>query len=138
MMKIGMEFWIDYAHHLPGHELCGRPHGHTAKVVVEVKASDEFVGYIQDNEIKSYKDAMAIDFKDLKAEVKKVIDQYDHVNLNDFFKYPSSEVTCNHVYWELEKVFYSWDERHGGGSLVTLYSVRFYEGHGKYVEITAD
>ena len=136
MMKIGMEFWIDYAHHLPGHELCGRPHGHTAQIIVEVLASQEFVKMVQENDIKNYGEAMAIDFKDLKKSVKNVIDKLDHQNLNDFFKYPSSEVTCNHLWDKLNEIFYL--EQDQAKSYVTLYSVRFYEGHGKYVEITAD
>ena len=37
--KIGVEFEIDFAHTLRGHPKCGKPHGHTARIIVE--AADE-------------------------------------------------------------------------------------------------
>jgi len=33
--KVGVEFEIDFAHTLKGHPKCGKPHGHTAKIIVE-------------------------------------------------------------------------------------------------------
>ena len=33
---LGMEFFVDYSHLLPGHPKCGVLHGHTAKVIVEL------------------------------------------------------------------------------------------------------
>ena len=33
--KIGVEFEIDFAHTLKGHPKCGKPHGHTARIIVE-------------------------------------------------------------------------------------------------------
>ena len=37
--KIGVEFEIDFAHTLKGHPKCGKPHGHTAKIIVEASAA---------------------------------------------------------------------------------------------------
>lgn len=125
-----MEFFIDYAHHLEGHELCGRPHGHTAKIIVEVVAEagiiHRFNHYKQ--EVKSYKDAMLIDFRDMKREVNDILNQIDHKDLNIMFDFPSSEVVANWLWNELEFIFDTYDD-------CNLYSIRFYEGNGKYVEI---
>ena len=33
--KIGVEFEIDFAHTLKGHPKCGKPHGHTSRIIVE-------------------------------------------------------------------------------------------------------
>lgn len=127
MMKVGMEFFIDYAHYIPGHELCGKPHGHTAKIEVQLIAST-----FQYDKIKAFKDnyndSIVIDFKEFKEKVKSVIDQLDHEDLNTLFVYPSSECVCHFIFSKLLRIF-SQDER------CHLYSVRFYEGNGKYVEI---
>ena len=53
-----MTFYIDYAHNLPGHPLCGRNHGHTAKVLIEIE------GDVKGGP--SYKDNMLIDFAEMK------------------------------------------------------------------------
>lgn len=131
MMKVGMEFHIDYAHHLAGHDLCGKPHGHTAKIVVEVMANKDIVYKFRDSKkVDNYKDAMLIDFRDLKKQVNKVIDKLDHNDLNSMFNYPSSEIVANWIWNQLMPVF---DHEN-----YNIHSVRFYEGNGKYVEIIAD
>ena len=130
MMKVGMEFFIDYAHHLEGHELCGRPHGHTAKIIVEVVADKEANYRFRHSkqEIKSYEDAMLIDFRDMKREVNDVLNKLDHKDLNTMFNFPSSEVVANWLWEELEYILDSYKD-------CSMYSLRFYEGNGKYVEI---
>lgn len=131
MMKVGMEFYIDYAHYLEGHELCGRPHGHTAKIIVEVMAKEKTVPkFRQFEKIDNYKDAMLIDFKDLKKGVNTIINQLDHTDLNTMFKFPSSEVVVNWLWTELVPVFDKND--------YCLHKIRFYEGNGKYVEVLGD
>ena len=35
--KLGMDFEIDFAHTLRGHPKCGKPHGHTSRIIVEVE-----------------------------------------------------------------------------------------------------
>jgi 6-pyruvoyltetrahydropterin/6-carboxytetrahydropterin synthase len=84
------------AHHLrdyPGD--CEHPHGHNWKVEVTVRAT-------QLDEL-----GMGIDFKALKKEVKQIIDQLDHHNLNDLpafrDKNPSSEHIAMFIYDSLEK-----------------------------------
>ncbi len=84
------------AHHLrdyPGD--CEHPHGHNWKVEVTVRA-------MQLDEL-----GMGIDFKILKKEVKKIIDQLDHHDLNDLpafrDKNPSSEHIAKFIYDNLDK-----------------------------------
>jgi 6-pyruvoyltetrahydropterin/6-carboxytetrahydropterin synthase len=79
------------AHHLrdyPGD--CEHPHGHNWKVEVTVRA------------VKLDELGMGIDFKILKKEVKKVIDQLDHHDLNDLPAFcdrnPSSENIAMFIY----------------------------------------
>lgn len=68
-VKVIVEFAA--AHHIRGYDgECSRPHGHNWKIHVE--ASTPTV-----NEI-----GLAIDFKLLKSMVKKLIDRYDHQDLN--------------------------------------------------------
>ncbi len=50
---LGMEFFVDYSHLLPGHPKCGVLHGHTAKVIVEL------FGEVRP-------DGMIMDFKDME------------------------------------------------------------------------
>jgi 6-pyruvoyltetrahydropterin/6-carboxytetrahydropterin synthase len=72
-MIIWKEFTFDSAHLLPhvpeGHK-CGRLHGHTFKVRVEVAGRVDDRGWV-------------MDFADIKAAVQPLIDQLDHQYLND-------------------------------------------------------
>nr|AIF21281.1 6-pyruvoyl-tetrahydropterin synthase [uncultured marine thaumarchaeote KM3_99_A02] len=56
--KIGVEFEIDFAHTLKGHPKCGKPHGHTAKIIVE--ASGEL------KKGSTYEENMVIEFDEMK------------------------------------------------------------------------
>jgi 6-pyruvoyltetrahydropterin/6-carboxytetrahydropterin synthase len=82
-MKVSVTklFEFEACHHLPNYDGdCRNMHGHSYKLEVEVGGHvDEFSG-------------MVVDFKDLKEVVKvKVLDKYDHANLNDFFDMPTAE-----------------------------------------------
>ncbi len=111
-----MEFYIDYAHRLPGHHLCGREHGHTAKVLIEIE------GQIKDGP--TYQDNMVIDFADMKKICKIVLDKLDHRNLNELFVMPTSEVIVKWIYQQLiEKI--------------SVVKVTFYEGSGKWCEVSS-
>ncbi len=73
-MKIAKSFTFDSAHSLPnvpdGHK-CKNLHGHTYKVEIELDGPvDPHTGFV-------------MDFGDLKAVVKPLIDQLDHTFLND-------------------------------------------------------
>ena len=88
-------FGFEAAHHLPNYEgACNRLHGHSYKLQVTVSGSvDEATG-------------MIIDFNVLKDVVKfKVVDRYDHRNLNEFFSNPTAENMVQHIFKELAKSF---------------------------------
>ena len=109
-----MEFWIDYSHTLRGHPTCGREHGHTAKVIVEVD------GDVRGGD--TYQDNMIMDFADMKAKCKATLNKLDHNHLNSMFKFPSSE---NISSWLFEQ--FSND--------LSVKKVIFFEGNGKWCAV---
>jgi len=74
------------AHHLrdyPGN--CERPHGHNWLVEVRVRAESlDSLG-------------MGIDFRELKREVKAVIDQLDHRDLNEHPAFQDRNPSSEHI-----------------------------------------
>lgn len=112
--KLGMEFYIDYAHKLNGHALCGRPHGHTARIVIEIE------GNVKGG--KHYRDNMIIDFADMKAICREILDKLDHQDLNQQFDMPTSENITKWIFEQLSKK-------------VPVAKVIFHEGQGKWCSI---
>jgi 6-pyruvoyltetrahydropterin/6-carboxytetrahydropterin synthase len=77
-MKIRIEHFFEAAHKLPDSEdlitkKCTRLHGHTYKVMVEIKGPQKESG-------------MVVDFK----AIKNIIDQYDHQYLNELMSVPTT------------------------------------------------
>ncbi len=94
MFDIFIKTHFSGGHHLrdyPGN--CEKPHGHNWKVKVTVRAQ------------KLDKLGMGIDFKVLKKEVNKVVDELDHCNLNEHPAFqqcnPSSEHITRFLFKEL-------------------------------------
>lgn len=87
MVTVTKMFEFEACHHLPFYKgACSRLHGHSYKLEVTVS------GMINKDETDP-KCGMIMDFKDLKALVKKeVIDKYDHEDLNEFFDNPTAEI----------------------------------------------
>ena len=108
-MKLGVTDHVDCAHFLPGHPKCGSLHGHTYKVEVTVEGKP--------------KDGMIIDVSDLKTSVRDVLAHYDHRSWNDFLEYPSVENICELLSEKLK------------GRLAFPFTLRVWEGHGKWAEI---
>jgi len=90
-MLVSKEFTFDSAHFLTKyHGKCENLHGHTYRLRVTVS------GPVQE-------DGMVLDFKELKGLVKeRVIDRYDHQNLNDFFENPSAENIVLQIWKDLQ------------------------------------
>ena len=109
-MKLGITEYIDCAHHLPGHEKCGRLHGHTYTIDVIIEGEK--------------KGGMILDFADLKKTVRMVLSEYDHRSLNDFLEYPSVENICELL---AQKI---------GSKMSFPFTIRVWEGHGKYAEMS--
>lgn len=114
-MKVCREFFFDASHYLPGYRgKCEQFHGHTYRLEVSVEGS---VG----------KDGMVMDFNEIKKTVNaEILEALDHRNLNDLFKNPTAENVGRWTFEKLKK------------KMPSLYSVKLWEGHGKWVEITKD
>ena len=108
-MKLGLTEHVDCAHFLPGHSKCGQLHGHTytVEVVIEGEASG----------------GMVLDFADLRAGIRAVLQRYDHRNWNDFLDYPSVENICDRLRCDLKE------------ALRFPFTIRVYEGSGKWAEM---
>ncbi|TBV83372.1 MAG: 6-carboxytetrahydropterin synthase QueD [Desulfobulbaceae bacterium] len=96
MFEIFTTTHFSSGHHLrdyPGN--CEKPHGHNWKIKVSIRA-DEL------NQL-----GMGLDFRELKAALKVIIDDLDHCDLNELpaFKQvnPSSENIARHIFQELKK-----------------------------------
>jgi 6-pyruvoyltetrahydropterin/6-carboxytetrahydropterin synthase len=110
-MKLGVTEYIDCAHFLPGHEKCGRLHGHTYKIEIMIEGD--------------HKKGMIIDFADLKKQSKGVLLEYDHRSWNDFLEFPSVENICELISSRLKE------------RLPFPFVLRVWEGHGKWAETTS-
>lgn len=92
-IEISKEFKFEASHLLPDHPgVCARLHGHSyrGKVIVSsLKLNDA---------------GMVMDYHDLKKIINKVIvDKYDHIHLNDFFKNPTAEIMVRYLFEEFNK-----------------------------------
>lgn len=94
-MEIFKEFTFESAHRLPnveeGHK-CGRLHGHSFRVELHVEGSvDQTMGWV-------------VDFSDIKAAFKPVLDQLDHNYLNDIpgLDNPTSENLARWIWQQMK------------------------------------
>jgi 6-pyruvoyltetrahydropterin/6-carboxytetrahydropterin synthase len=108
-MKLGVVDYIDCAHSLPGHPKCGSLHGHTYKIEITIEGET--------------RNGMVLDFADLKQAIRGVLAAYDHRNWNDFLEYPSVENICELLSGKLK------------AKIPFGYSLRVWEGHGKWAEL---
>lgn len=88
-MIIGKRYYFDAAHFLPGHPKCGKMHGHTWTVDVEVEGE-------MDPEM------MVLDFNILNEKVKSVLDKLDHRALNDIVPIPTCESIAYSIFHNLQ------------------------------------
>jgi len=108
-MIVGKQFHFDAAHFLPGHPTCGKIHGHTWRVDVELQGPLNSEG-------------MVFDFAKLKEAVDQILKDYDHSNLNDSFGRPTCEIIATLIGTSLKAELVG----------VGLYSVKVQEGFGGY------
>lgn len=92
-MRIAKEFTFDAAHFLKDyHGKCENLHGHTYKMRVTI-----------DGEIRP--NGLVMDFAELKEIVnEKVVDVWDHSNINDTLEHASAENMCVWAWNELKPV----------------------------------
>ena len=94
MYRVDIEREFSAAHNLCGYQGdCAKLHGHNWQVQVVVKAKElDKIG-------------MAVDFKILKSELDKILDEFDHSHLNElpYFstKNPTSEQIAKVVFTRL-------------------------------------
>jgi 6-pyruvoyltetrahydropterin/6-carboxytetrahydropterin synthase len=108
-MRLGITEYVDCAHFLPGHVKCGQIHGHTYKVEVIIEGENS--------------SGMVVDFADLKAQTRAVLQQYDHRNWNDVLEFPSVENICELLSQQLKE------------RIRFPFVIRVWEGHGKWAEV---
>ena len=107
-MKIGIIEHIDSMHLLPGHPKCGVPHGHT--YTVDVMAEGPVVN------------GMVMDFDTLKTEIRRILKDLDHTDLNKFLQYPSCENICLEIHRRIKE------------RIKQKITVRVWEGDNKWAE----
>ncbi|MBX3096827.1 MAG: 6-carboxytetrahydropterin synthase [Fimbriimonadaceae bacterium] len=74
-VTISKEFRWEMGHRLPGHPLCGSPHGHSYRLIVEVTGEPDASG-------------MVMDYGLMSEVVKPIIQQLDH----SFFVDPDDKI----------------------------------------------
>ena len=88
MFILRKEYRFEAAHFLPlvpvGHQ-CGRMHGHSYGVVIEVGSKI------------LKKNGFVIDFADLNHYIQPIINKLDHQLLNDFIDNPTVENLCVYI-----------------------------------------
>ena len=108
-MRLGITEYIDCAHFLPGHPKCGTVHGHTYRVDVTIEGD--------------HRGGMILDFTDLKAQTREVLQRYDNRHWNDVLEFPTVENICELLSGQLrERIRFP---------LV----IRVWEGSGKWAEL---
>lgn len=108
-MKLGVTDRFDASHAIPNGGKCEQMHGHTYKVELVVE------GELQGD--------MLIDFKELKHELEKVLEDYDHKNLNEVMESNSTvENLAKEIHSKLSK------------RLPLKVKVKVWEGHEKWCE----
>lgn len=110
-MRLCREFFFDAAHYIPDYKgKCEKLHGHTYKLEIVIEGGVK-------------KDGMVMDFVKMKEIVEPfVIDKLDHQSLNALFEKPTAEHILEWISAQLKEK-------------LPLYSIRLWEGQGKWVEI---
>ncbi len=110
-MIVGVSETFDSAHFLPNHPKCGKVHGHTYKVEVEVEGE--------------LRDGMVIDFEDLKAILREIVSKFDHKLINDLIDNPTCENICLAIFNEIKDRLKD----------LKVIRVKVYENPNKWAEI---
>jgi 6-pyruvoyltetrahydropterin/6-carboxytetrahydropterin synthase len=108
-MRLGVSSYVDCAHFLPGHPKCGQLHGHTYKVDLTIEGD--------------HSKGMVVDFAEIKADLRRVLAEFDHRHWNDFLEYPSVENICELISRRLK------------AAVRFPFLLRVWEGHGKFAEL---
>jgi 6-pyruvoyltetrahydropterin/6-carboxytetrahydropterin synthase len=110
-MIIGKQYKFDAAHFLPGHPKCGKMHGHTWTVEVELFGRVNAEG-------------MVYDFNHLNDAVGRLFEKFDHCNLNELVNRPTCEVIATIIWSALVNEYQ-----------LPVYQVKVQEGAGGWARI---
>ena len=103
---------MDCAHHLIGHGKCERPHGHTYRVEVEMEVDPASMG-------EGF-------FQEKKAIIHRILDGWDHFDLNERLDFPSCEHIAVGLFHEIRE------------QIPETLSVKAWEGKYKWSHIHRD
>ena len=113
MHEVMIEMSFSSAHALRGYQgKCENTHGHNYRVEV----------YVRGRELNNI--GLLIDFKDLKAATKKVVDYLDHKNINEL---PPFDVEINPSAEEMAAFFLREVGRRVNDDRAQVYKVRVWE-----------
>lgn len=113
MHEVMIEMGFSSAHALRGYQgKCENTHGHNYRVEIYVRG------------IKLNNIGLLIDFKDLKAATKKVVDYLDHKNINEL---PPFDVEINPSAEEMAAFFLREVGRQVNDDRAQVYKVRVWE-----------
>ncbi len=116
-MKLGIETSFDAAHRLTNLKgKCEALHGHTYKVEVVVEGEKKA-------------DGLVAEFSSVRNIAEKVLGSVDHKFLNDMMDNPTTENIASLLYEMLD------EEICRSGLGIKLFSVKVWEGEGKWVEV---
>ena len=85
-MKLYYKTQISAAHSIPNCGKCSQLHGHTWTIEVNIYGETH--------------DGMIVDFR----EIKKIIHNYDHKNLNEILAIPTAEIFCKKLFAQLNAI----------------------------------
>lgn len=120
---VGKNYTFEAAHKIPDHKgKCKNLHGHSYKVLVEVKPKPGF-------EHLSY-NGMVIDFAEIDKAVEPIIEELDHSYLNRPMKDPTAEVIAAYIALEADDALLD--------TTVTVSRVRVHETAKCYAEVHLD
>jgi len=91
------EAHFDAAHNLVNYEgKCANMHGHRWVVKAEF-------GPFYEEELDAA--GIALDFKDVKRDLNKLVEKYDHTYLNNYFDLPSAEKIALQLFRSLKQLY---------------------------------
>lgn len=124
MYELTVRSAFEAAHFIRGYDgKCARLHGHnwTVEAVVRGRELDEL--------------GMLVDFKILKAELNKVLDDFDHSFLNESETFKQDNPTAENL---ARKIFDKLSASEIFGSSIKLHAVKVHESPNSCVTYSAD
>lgn len=114
MIVVGKTYKFDAAHYLPGHPRCGKVHGHTYTLTIEVMGKPNEQG-------------MVIDFHTLNPIVEKAFADIDHNVINLVLLNPTCELLAIFLADRIQSAI-----KRVASICVELRSLTIQEGQGGY------